>query len=107
MVTEDTIRTIMITWSAPSERNGSLSYNVSFTGRQIPPYPQERALCRDGSFVVHDVSNTTHMLTNILPFAQYNIRVFAFNQLLGQDAMSPTEMRTIFSDPIRELYIVQ
>lgn len=101
-------RTIVISWTPPSERNGSLSYNVSYTASQIPTYtasglPPSRANTTSGTFVVVNASNSSHTLCNTLPFAQYIVSVFAFNRQLGQCASSPTEMTTNISAAIGEL----
>lgn len=36
-------RVIEISWKMPSDRNGSVSYNLSYTGTQPLPYPVEEA----------------------------------------------------------------
>ena len=80
---------INITWSMPSERNGSVSYNLSYTGTQPPPYPQEEARTDKNSFVYNSVSEVTHSINNVLSFAIYIIEVFAYNIDLGQTVAGP------------------
>lgn len=59
---------INIAWTMPSERNGSVSYNLFYTGSQPPPYPQEEAQTDTYSIVFNSVNITTHTINNALPF---------------------------------------
>ena len=86
---------IMVTWAPPSERNGSISYNLTYSGFQVPPYPPSRALGMSGTFIINEASNVSHQITGALAFANYTINVFAFNKQLGQTASSTTETRAI------------
>ena len=86
---------IDITWTSSSERNGSISYNLSYTGTQPPPYPQEEAQTDMNSIIFSSVNNLTHTINNALPFAIYVIKVFAYNTDLGQNAAGPTGTDTI------------
>ena len=86
---------IDIAWTSPSERNGSISYNLSYTGTQPPPYPQEEAQTDINSFIFNSVNDVTHIINNTLPFAIYVIKVFAYNTDLGQNAVGPTGTDTI------------
>ena len=88
-------RVIDITWTSPSERNGSIGYNLSYTGTQPPPYPQEEAQTDTNSIIFSNVNNVTHTINNALPFAIYVIKVFAYNTDLGQNAAGPTGTDTI------------
>ena len=97
---------ITVTWTPPSERNGSISYNLTYSGFQVPPYPPSRALGMSGTFIINEASNVSHQITGALAFAKYTINVFAFNKQLGQTAASTTETRAIMTRTIRKCYIV-
>ena len=97
---------ITVTWTPPSERNGSISYNLTYSGFQVPPYPPSRALGMSGTFIINEASNVSHQITGALAFAKYTINVFAFNKQLGQTAASTTETRAIMTHTIRKCYIV-
>ena len=97
---------ITVTWAPPSERNGSISYNLTYSGFQVPPYPPSRALGMSGTFIINEASNVSHQITGALAFAEYSINVFAFNKQLGQTAASTTETRAIMTRTIRKCCIV-
>ena len=97
---------ITVTWTPPSERNGSISYNLTYSGFQVPPYPPSRALGMSGTFIINEASNVSHELIGALAFARYTINVFAFNKQLGQTAASTTETRAITTRTIRKCCIV-
>ena len=97
---------ITVTWTPPSERNGSISYNLTYSGFQAPPYPQSRADNMSGTFIINEAGNVSHQITGALAFAVYTISVFAFNKQLGQTAASTTETRDIMTQTIRKCCIV-
>ena len=86
---------IDIAWTSPSERNGSISYNLTYRGTQPPPYPQEEACTDSNSIIFSSVDNMSHTINNALSFAIYNIEVFAYNTDLGQTAAGPTGVNII------------
>ena len=81
---------VEFTWNASSPRNGPFNYNLSYTADQTPPYPQERRFTGSNSLILSGERETTFTIESALPFAIYNVTIFAFNIRLGLPGVGDT-----------------
>lgn len=95
--------TLTVSWVQPSQRNGSTSYNISYTGVHLPPYPESRfADMAVGTVINVENTNVSYTITNVLSFATYTFSVFAYNRQLGQNIASASVSDTLRSMPSGE-----
>ena len=92
---------IEITWVAPTLRNGSFDYNLTYTAEQRAPYPELRRNVSQGSVIV-DGDLVKFVIENGLPFAEYTITIYGFNLKLG--VPGPSETITERSAPLSKCY---
>ena len=69
---------VEITWVPPSVRNGSFNYNLTYNADQALEYPQERKLTAMDSVILGG-EQEQFIIENALPYAIYDVRLFAFN----------------------------
>ena len=97
----DNTVTVRITWTPPSLRNGSFNYILNYSADQTPPYPQARRWSTSPVPVMIDGSQREYVVQRGLPYADYQVTVYAFNIKLG--VHGPSEMMRYRSTAIGEL----
>ena len=81
---------VEITWTAPSFRNGSFNYNLTYTAAQTDNYPElRRGTAQDSVIIAGRMEEFT--IEDALPFANYTVTIFAFNIKLNAPGDSETE----------------
>ena len=93
--------TVEITWTPPSLRNGSFNYILNYLADQTPPYPQARRQSTSPVPEIINGSQQEYVVQRGLPYADYQVTVYAFNLKLGVDG--PSEMIRYRSTAIGEL----
>ena len=74
------IRVIVdFSWSRPSERNGLYDYRLVFSADQVSPFPSERRESIPEMTVTLDGTSESYAIQEGLPFADYSVRITAFN----------------------------
>ena len=92
--------TVQITWTHPSLRNGSFNYMLTYSANQTLPYPQQSATLGP---VMVDGNQQEYVVSSGLPFANYQVTIYAFN--IKRDLPGPSEMTTHRSIAIGEFDI--
>ena len=81
---------ITVTWTPPSTRNGSFSYELNYTATQDFDYstnpPRRNSTSR--TIELQNGSNDSFVIMDVLPFANYTIDIYAFNTFFGRDRSS-------------------
>ena len=80
---------VEITWVPPSVRNGSFNYNLTYNADQALDYPQERKLTAMDSVILGG-EQEQFIIENALPYAIYDVRLFAFNIRRGLPGLDET-----------------
>ena len=81
---------VQITWTAPSLRNGSFNYNLTYIAVQTDNFPEfSRDTTQDSVIIAGSMEEFT--IINALPFANYTITIFAFNIKLNAPGDAETE----------------
>ena len=99
----DNTVTIRITWTPPSLRNGSFNYMLTYSANQTLPYPQQRRQSATPGPVMVDGSQQAYVVSSGLPYANYQVTIYAFN--IKRDLPGPSEMTTRRSIAIGEFDI--
>ena len=86
----DNTVTIQITWTRPSLRNGSFNYMLMYSADQTLPYPQQRRQSATLGPVMVDGSQQGYVVPSGLPYANYQVTVYAFN--IKRGVSGPSEM---------------
>ena len=90
---------VEIEWFAPSSRNGSFNYLLSYTAEQRDPYPEIRMLTANNVTTI-DGNQSQFIILDGLPFANYTVDIYAFNIKL--ELPGPTESAMMRSEPTSE-----
>ena len=81
---------VRMTWTAPSLRNGSFDYNLTYTAAQMGNFPESRRnIAQDSMIVPGNMEEFT--IEDALPFADYTFTIFAFNIKLNAPGDPETE----------------
>ena len=91
---------VRITWTRPSLRNGSFNYMLMYSADQTPPYPQQRRNSTSPDPVMVDGSQQVYVISSGLPYANYQVTIYAFN--LKRSLPGPSKTTTHKSLPIGE-----
>lgn len=81
---------VRLTWTAPSLRNGSFNYNLTYTALQTDDFPEVRRNTSQDSVIIAG-SMEEFTIEDALPFANYSFTIFAFNIKLNAPGDSETE----------------
>ena len=90
---------VEIEWFAPSSRNGSFNYLLSYTAEQRDPYPEIRMLTANNVTTI-DGDLSQYIIPDGLPFANYTVDIYAFN--IKRELPGPTESAMMRSEPTSE-----
>ena len=93
-----TVNEISVTWTNPSDRNGSFNIELNYKAIQIFPYPSRINSIMDTTEL--SSSRNSFVIMNTLPYAEYVVTLVAFNRLFGRSLSSPPVTQTIISQPI-------
>ena len=76
---------------------------LMYSADQTPPYPQQRRQSETLGPVMVDGNQEEYMVSSGLPYANYQVTIYAFN--IKRDVSGPSEMTTHRSIPIGEFGI--
>ena len=96
------VSNITVSWTPPSERNGTFLYELNYTATQDFNYNTDPPRIQTNSSTREDIpggSNNNEVLLGVLPFATYTIEIFAFNRLFGKSLSGPPRKMTIQTLP--------
>ena len=70
---------VIITWNGPPlELKCSHHFNLSYSAVQTPPYPSERRQIIEEHYEIINGSQNTFIIKDALPFAEYTVIVYPF-----------------------------
>ena len=102
---------IILTWTPPSDRNGTFDYIITFSARSSFNYPNHldrTEVASDDDIMVVGTS-TSHTLENVLAYANYQVTITAFNRLRGMGFSGPivtSNLRSLAQGEL-ELFVSQ
>ena len=100
---QQSVSSITVSWTPPSERNGTFLYELNYTATQDFNYNTDPPRIQTNSSTIEDIpggsNNNEVLLPGVLPFATYTIEIFAFNRLFGKSLSGPSRKMTIQTLP--------
>ena len=96
------VEDIFVSWLPPSNRNGSFDVTFTFTATQVFIY-QDRVQgdSNEINLVGSDSRTTrTETISGVLPYAEYQVTLTAFNRLFGKSRSSEPVTVSIITRPI-------
>ena len=101
-VTQVTTDIIAVSWLSPSNRNGAFISVIHYNATQNFIYQERRQTYSGRKFL--NGSNTritqTHNITDIHPYSEIEVTLFAFNKQFGENLSSPPDGVALLTDPI-------
>ena len=90
---------IILTWTPPSDRNGTFDYVITFSARSsfnYPSHPDRIEVASDDN-IMEVGTSMSHTLVSVLAYANYEVTITAFNRLRGMGFSGPTVTRNLRS----------
>ena len=96
---------VQFSWDGPSGRSGPYRYRLSYSADQVSPYPPTRSNSTSADSIDLDGESLSFPVpeSDSLPFADFTVRIFAYNIRRGVDIRSDEVSFTYKSLAIRRL----
>ena len=95
---------VKFTWSKPSQRNGSYYFELEYSAMQN--FDGGRSISKKIQIAITEDQQMQMQLMNGLPYAMYEVSIFAYNIKRGRSYRGPQANKSHLSIPIGRFKLV-